>query len=245
MPRKKEKSRAVRNAEAWDKKHKLLPVRIKTAPDVAEKFIDQCDQYHVSRKMVINELMQEYIDGRIDLHKEKEKEAIVSTKIDHDLYLKMNAQCKKDHISKAKAYSELIAYFVNNTVDVLSGLGIDDIEARPEELLHKLRQIHLEKGRPVRTTDVSDSTMYTKTFGTWPTAIYVCGSIDYPEFVKRRKHNKNPFTENELKWIFVGRKDELQGAPVTQKNFPYPGNDVYQSVMHQTIEALGDMLTAE
>lgn len=217
----------------WDKEHNLTPIQVKTTPDKAKQFINLCTNNNVSRQMVFNELIKEFNSGEIDVG--KKEVAKVSLKVDYTACNEMTQTAKKTGYSKASVLSLLLDYFIQKPNTVLKNMGIE-IGKLPQELIEKMRETYKKVDRPLRTTDVENPRVYSNCFGTWATAIYVGGSISYDEFILKRRRNRTPFDKNELTWILSTRINELkqQGLTLSERNFDFPGTEVYQQVMGMT-----------
>ena len=226
---------------AWDREHELIPVQVKTTEPKAGKFLDICEEYHVSRRMVFDELIKAFNAGDIPVG----KKTTIPMKINHPGYLAMSVKSKRFGYSKSQILSLLLDHFLTNTDEVIDNMGVDPTN-RPAELLEHLTEIYDKVKRPIKTSDLTDSNIYVDCFGSWVTAIYLAGSIDYREFEFRRTKNQKPFDENELKYILQARAMELKshGKSLNGKNFPYPGTEVYKKITGKTpLELLVEMVS--
>lgn len=229
-------SRATRASQIsmeWDREHELIPIQVKTTESKAEEFLKICSKYHISRRMVFDELVDEFNAGEIPV----EKKTTIPMKINHPSYLAMSVKSKKYGYSKSQILSVLLDHFLDgeNTEAIVKKMGVD-IKNRPAELLAHLREIYDKVQRPIKTSDLTDSNIYVECFGTWVTAIYLAGSIDYADFMNRRQKNAKAFDANELGWVLQARVLELkaQGTSLNEDNFPYPGKAIYKEVCGKT-----------
>lgn len=245
MEKKRNKtSRATRASQIsmeWDREHELIPIQVKTTESKAEEFLKICSKYHISRRMVFDELVDEFNAGEIPV----DKKTSIPMKINHPSYLAMSVKSKKYGYSKSQILSVLLDHFLDgeNTEAIVKKMGVD-IKNRPAELLAHLREIYDKVQRPIKTSDLTDSNIYVECFGTWVTAIYLAGSIDYNDFTIRRQKNKKPFDENELEYILAARVLELkdEDSVLDEENFPYPGEAIYKEVTGKTpLELLAQM----
>lgn len=225
----KEKSTASERAVEWDNKHNVIPITIKTTPEKAEQFVQLCTDYNVTRRMVFDELIQEFTDGNIDVGKKAVKRLPV--KIDHTAYLTMSEKVKETGYSKANVLSRLLDYFLDHSEEILDNMDVTT-EYNPQELIETMQDLNKKLMRPLKTTDLKNPRTYSQCFGTWATALFIGGSIDYEDFIFRRNRNHKPFDQNELMWILSARVEELKkdGLKLNESNFKYPGFDTYKKI---------------
>lgn len=234
----KNKKTASDAAMDYDKKHNLIPIKVRASSKNVNQFLALSDKYHISRRQIMNTLIDAFNNGELDVSN-KEKTAQIQIKIDHDEYDKMQDRVKKLGMTKAKVFSRLLQSFVDDPTLVLDKLDIQP-ENRADALIKKLRQIQIEKdGKNPNTMDVSDYKAYESCFGTWPTALYAAGCYDgYDTFVKERQKSTRKFeknskeSKNELQVILETRMLELEreDKPCNEETFPYPGINVYEEI---------------